>query len=502
MYNVSATLNKIRKVNHCFMDNIILYLLKIIQEQYQQLCWLVLFICRYIPLKQWAHDELHSPKYQKFLTDELPVIKPFIKQDWQFWNEYYRLRYGKPVPPVNPQKGKIRTVPEDTVCPLCGAPHQYIYDNSGGRGQFKCKICQQTFVNGAKVITPLKLQCPHCGHALQPVKDRKHFRIHKCVNDNCPYYIRNLKKLPKGLPKKDYWKYKLRYLYREFSVNFFDMDLSQFPQWATSFKFKKNNAHIMGLCLTYRVNLKLSLRQTVRAMKEIHEIEISHTMVNYYAKTAAVLIQPFVDSYDYKPSYDLAADETYIKIRGVKAYVWLIMDKVTRSILGYQVSTSRDVGPCILTMRMAFDKFKEFPGKALRFIADGYSAYPLAAQQFKIEKGWDVSITQVIGLTNEDEVSKKFRPYKQLIERLNRTFKESYRVTCGYGAQDGAAHSVSLWVAYYNFLRPHEVTGGKEPLNKVELLESAGNMPGKWQLLVYLGQQTILKQQGEASICS
>ena len=48
VYNVSATLNKIRKVNHCFMDNIILYLLKIIQEQYQQICWLILFICRYL----------------------------------------------------------------------------------------------------------------------------------------------------------------------------------------------------------------------------------------------------------------------------------------------------------------------------------------------------------------------------------------------------------------------------------------------------------------------
>lgn len=87
MYNVVSTPNKIRKVDHCFMDNIMLYLLKIIQEQYQQICWLILFICRYIPLKQWAHDELHSPKYQKFLTDELPVIKPFIKQDWQLWND-------------------------------------------------------------------------------------------------------------------------------------------------------------------------------------------------------------------------------------------------------------------------------------------------------------------------------------------------------------------------------------------------------------------------------
>ena len=63
------------------MDNIILCLLHIIQEQYQPIYWLILFICRYIPLKQWAHDELYSPKYQKFLTDKLPIIKPFIKQD-------------------------------------------------------------------------------------------------------------------------------------------------------------------------------------------------------------------------------------------------------------------------------------------------------------------------------------------------------------------------------------------------------------------------------------
>jgi hypothetical protein len=116
---------------------LILYLLKIIQEQYQQICWLILFICRYIPLKQWAHDELHSPKYQKFLTDQLPVIKPFLKQDWQIWNEYYLLRYGKSIKPVKPHKGKPRNVPTDIVCPLCGTPHDYIYDNSGGRGQFQ-----------------------------------------------------------------------------------------------------------------------------------------------------------------------------------------------------------------------------------------------------------------------------------------------------------------------------------------------------------------------------
>ena len=44
--------------------------------------------------------------------------------------------------------------------------------------------------------------------------------------------------------------------------------------------------------------------------------------------------------------------------------------------------------------------------------------------------------------------------------------------------------------------------GKRMALNKVDLLEGAGNMPGKWQLLIYLGQQAILKQQSEAAICS
>jgi len=43
--------------------NIILYLLNYIQYQYQQICWLLNFICKYIPLKQWAFDDSHSPKY-------------------------------------------------------------------------------------------------------------------------------------------------------------------------------------------------------------------------------------------------------------------------------------------------------------------------------------------------------------------------------------------------------------------------------------------------------
>ncbi|WP_461207905.1 IS6 family transposase [Clostridium sp. DL1XJH146] len=461
------------------------YLLKIISQ-------LLLFIAKYIPLKQWAFEDSHSPEYQKFKVDKLPKIIRHEKVDYEFLLAYYKHKYNKTLHPVNRRNGK--TISKEIVCPKCGAPHDYIYDNNGNRGQYKCKVCDCNFNESNFATNPTIFKCPYCGRTLEKKKDRKHFRVNKCVNPKCSYYLNNLKKLPKDLNPCEKHKYKLHYIYREFTIDFFKMDLYSLPKRAINFRFKKFNPHILGLCLTYHVNLKLSTRQTAHALREVHGIDISHTMVANYAMTAAAVIKPFVDSFDYKPSKILSADETYIKMKGVKHYVWIVMDACKKSILGYQVSDTRAVGPCILAMRMAFDKFKVFPNKLLKFVADGYSAYPLAKQQFELAEGKIFDITQVIGLSNDDEVSTEYRWVKQVVERLNRTFKSSYRVTCGYGSEAGALYGVSLWVAYYNFLRPHPYNYWR-PLNELDALAQADNMPAKWQLLILLGQETILKKQ-------
>ena len=275
--------------------DIIQYLLSFIQYQHQQICWLLNFICRYIPLKQWAFDDSHSPKYQKFKVDELPVIKTFIKQDWQFLLEYYQWKYHKPLKPVQRRNGKC--IPEDTVCPLCGAPHHFIYDNNGSNGQYQCKVCGQTFSTGDSTTTPMRFLCPHCGHTLVPKKDRKFFRKHKCVNPKCPYYLHNLAKVERKDLKEEHGKtkYKLHYIYREFTVDFFAMDLNSLPKNASSLKFSKHNAHVMSLCLTLHINLGLSLRKTSQALKDLYNISISHQQIANYCKTAASCIKPFVD---------------------------------------------------------------------------------------------------------------------------------------------------------------------------------------------------------------
>ena len=77
-------------------------------------------------------------------------------------------------------------------------------------------------------LDTIALFCPHCSHTLAPKNDRKFFRICKFVNPKRPYYLNNLKKVDKKHLSEPYGKsyYKLHYIYCEFTVDFFDMEIS------------------------------------------------------------------------------------------------------------------------------------------------------------------------------------------------------------------------------------------------------------------------------------
>ena len=123
--------------------DIILYLLQLIQYQHKQICWLLNFICRYIPLKQWAFDDSHSPKYQKFRIDRLPKIIYYQKWDYKEYIPYLEWRYGKKIKPV--QRRSECDIDDNCTCPRCNAPKPYLYKNNGSKGQLLCKVCSSAF---------------------------------------------------------------------------------------------------------------------------------------------------------------------------------------------------------------------------------------------------------------------------------------------------------------------------------------------------------------------
>ena len=56
-------------------------------------------------------------------------------------------------------------------------------------------------------------------------------------------------------------------------------------------------------------------------------------------------------------------------------------------------------------LALTFWRLAELPEK-FKFIADGYSAYPLAVMEFakKLGKNFTFKVTQVIGLSNDDAI--------------------------------------------------------------------------------------------------
>ena len=119
--------------------DIIQYLLSIIQYLYQQNCWLINFICRYIPLKQWAFDDSHSPKYQKFKVDELPNVQIIQHEwDWRLLIPYFEHRYNVKIKPV--ARRKECDIPQDCSCPSCGAPQPFFTAITAGPGSLNARF--------------------------------------------------------------------------------------------------------------------------------------------------------------------------------------------------------------------------------------------------------------------------------------------------------------------------------------------------------------------------
>lgn len=134
------------------MNSIISVLVAYNQFLLLQIHQLLVFIAKNIPLKSPKYD-VTSPKYNKHTVDKLPVIKKMEQLNYILLLEEYRAKHGKNLPPVKSRGGT--PVPPNCTCPRCGAPHTYIYDNNGGRGQLLCKICNLCFDKGKKILNLL-----------------------------------------------------------------------------------------------------------------------------------------------------------------------------------------------------------------------------------------------------------------------------------------------------------------------------------------------------------
>ena len=433
------------------------------------------------------------PHYRQFRVAQLQPLPapdtPPILIDWRTLKKTKDT--GKPIKPVQHRQGK--KPPPGCKCSHCNAPGKYLYLNNGKlQSQVKCKICGKTGPSsGNKRHRKAKYFCPYCSNALFKWKESKQSTIYKCPGYTCPHYLKNKIQLTKEEKTiRDLQKYdpnfKLHYQYREYHISAADLITARpFSNTKVNLRHIHNSYHTLGLVLTFAINFGLSSRVTRDALKGIFDISLSHQTVINYINLAAKYLSPFIDDHCPEPQAVSAADETYIIVENKWTYTWFIIDSKTRAICGYNLSDNRGVQPALALLYDSFGK----PNDKIKhpdLVTDGNPSYDAAVMAYNdLITDNDSKLTKrtVIGLKNLDDQSREYRSFKQLVERLNRTYKYHTRPRAGFKTFDGAVALTTLFVAFYNFMRPHSSLKRSTPVC-LDALKDHFLLPDKWVALI------------------
>ncbi len=329
------------------------------------------------------------PNYRIFSVDPLPPLTepPVAKhtpqpKDYKLLLAQYQADHGEPLSPVK-HRPNSPEVPPQTFCPLCNAPHIYIYYNDGNkRTQLKCKVCNHLFQLNQRFRKNDKSKyfCPYCHHTLFKWKERKEVTIYKCCNDNCPHRIQALNKLSPAerlVRKKLSSQFKLCYQYREYHYKPNELQHSAPDKPNVDLTKIHNPPDILGLILAFYVSFAITARKTALILRSVFNINVSYQTVLNYAAASAFYCHSF--NLKHKGPIDSisAGDEAYIKVMGKHHYVFFFISSKSLKITAYHVADNRGVQPAVAAMNEAIRTAE--PGQEIVLITDGNPSYPAFA---------------------------------------------------------------------------------------------------------------------------
>jgi len=323
--------------------------------------------------------------------------------------------------------------------------------------------------------------------ALFTWKEHEEVTIYKCHNHNCPHRKEKLNAFnddEKKLRKERSSQFKINYQYREYHYSPGDLKVAEPAKPKVDLERIHNNKNIFALILTLHISYAITARKTAHMLRNIWNISVSHQTVLNYVQTAAYYCHKF----NLKNKGDIddinAGDETYVKVKGAWHFAWLFICSVSKKICAYHFSDNRGAKAAITTMLEAVRTAKE--NQDVTLVNDGNPSYQAGIHYInKLKDELKLTLKKVIGLQNMDNESEEYRPYKQMIERLNRTYKYHMQAQNGFGNVNGAVAKLVLFVTHYNFLRPHIALDYNTPIQLPEL-RNIDSLPGKWVKIISL----------------
>ena len=217
----------------------------------------------------------------------------------------------------------------------------------------------------------------------------------------------------------------------------------------TNFKRMRHPVFIIITALSMFYLGKSSFRNISLILRTAFNIKVSHTTISNWCHCFAPLFHNM--RIKLIPMLDFASDEwhmdeTVVKVAGKKHYLWLIVDSETRFVIGFHLSPHRDSPQAFSLLSEASAK-----GTPQALVSDRYSAYKVPAKSvFRDAKHIRVE-------SFKDDIS------NNLIECFNKQFKAWYKTKQGFSNLHTANNLISLFIFFFNFVRPHSALGGMTP---------------------------------------
>lgn len=162
-------------------------------------------------------------------------------------------------------------------------------------------------------------------------------------------------------------------------------------------------------------------------------------------------------------------DETVLKIDGQNVWFWDIIDDKTRFLLASRVSRSRTTKDAQALMDSAIKTAGKAPQAV---VTDKLAAY--------------LDVNYGTGAEHQHGSPFNVQSNTNLIERFHGTLKQRTKVMRGLKNIESAIDFTQGWLAFYNYLRPHE------SLNKTPAQEAGIEYPYRnWQDIIRNHQPTV-----------
>lgn len=327
-------------------------------------------------------------------------------------------------------------------CPKCNNNQKfYRYGkDTDGYQKYQCRVCNHQFAPDRPSVAregmgqtgrpPLPQErrkyssCPVCGKASFLHHDYPHYSNYRCGDKHCNHSFFEWKNTAITAPSMSTLFGKHNFKRMRYPVQLVITALSMFYLGKNSFR-----------------NISLILRVAFN-------IKVSHVTISNWCTRFAPLfddmrlqLMPLLDF----SSDEWHGDETYVKIAGVNYYLWFVVDSETRFIIGYNLSSNRDSPSAVSVIAEAATH-----GAPESFVTDRYSAYK-------------VPVKSILGVKHIRVQSFKDDISNNLIECFNKQFKAWYKTKQGFSSFASANNLISMFVFFFNFVRPHSALNGLTP---------------------------------------